>query len=1153
MQGIDNLVRSFCVQIENRVLGAGIVKRPGAYFKVEEDVYEVRFLFSNDNTQATLVLPKPYVSNGVQFIKTASCIRPTCLYHHRDSKRTFDFVGCMTELLLGNTEVVVPEEIYRSKTNILQSIKFGYDNDNISYVIYNVQKAVNYIVNRLPLHETFMKSFVVNHRIVVLDKEFDKLKSPEDKHLYQIEKNREYFKYGWTSLGLADGTLAGNNYLLDIDLRKLSPFGLKHHNPQRNLYSTLGMRGPERPLVKSQSAAVLENHGIVRGGWNFFTLFLDIPDVWEDQILISSRFKDKLFIEYEKRMTCFGELLVTEGMQLKDGDPLYNAEGEITKLNLKCEQAEVISVAKDLKTVFGGRVHLSHEVLIRYRRYVTDGTKITNTAANKGVLRFMDLGVAIDPKTGAERPIDIIVSGKAVLKRKNYTQILEALTNNLCGEKEAIIPDEYGATEEEIKASLTKAGYPEDGCWVCNTPWGNNLKGIAGKVFWGVTHDAQDTVWTKEEILRTNNRGERISGQKFSTIEFRALRTRFGRNNPIEKEILSHAHDTTTLLEHLNVLRAKLGHYVLNEKTIEALKLREARATGGSLYEEADLQGTIADPSLPRKGFMLKLVVKYQLLVGENNKILHEGFPTVETERIGDDKVIKEVTLDSIYIPAQTLRKSWTHPSGLKGLSDVASLINNIIRFNNLYAKTNDSTNLGLLYRALYAYFKHVEHKLGGKTGIISNHGLSVRYPHSAKAVATLSNTLPENTVQIHRDMAETLGVEDGEVVLVERFPCLGFMSLRPQKVNVTDDPLCKYTIRASGNSLGSLTLDFDGDVLFISSFKTEEAKKALEEEWETPNKHCYAYILEYNAKMGIPHLQEFDLTDYKIHIFPQLTVDTHSAIVDKLTGVKSYTGPVVALAYDLLRLMESVEEENQETWCGIEVFMDTVANSVFKQKHGKQSLHKVVTEAVCSADYDKLVEHGFDPKISRRICNVIIEKAKEKGITDLKRGGNGSSNILKRFVKEDNRLYFGSRAILNSAEILDIYDTYKIIDIPSTIFSKILNGGNNNAKGTRTHIKQVDWNRKSDRKTGNQQWMGKTLHEDDGCRTPAGWLVEGSGMHHPADDKQRKDREDYRRVCGRRATALRRGLYQKLAERPRDSRIWGDDQPSQTRFENHV
>jgi hypothetical protein len=190
----------------------------------------------------------------------------------------------------------------------------------------------------------------------------------------------------------------------------------------------------------------------------------------------------------------------------------------------------------------------------------------------------------------------------------------------------------------------------------------------------------------------------------------------------------------------------------------------------------------------------------------------------------------KEVYVcEKLYIPSGILRKCWRHDTGKYGLSEIGVLVNNVVTMaHRLNADPNNSQIVKMYYNAVINYYNQVAKSMGSKTGEIARHGMSVRYPFSAKAVATLSTTLPKNTIEIHRSMADFLRIKDGDVGAVERFPCLGFMSVRPQKVTVTDDPMCKYTIRASGNSLVSTNLDFDGDVIYLASFHTPEAKLVL-------------------------------------------------------------------------------------------------------------------------------------------------------------------------------------------------------------------------------------------------------------------------------------------------------------------------------------
>jgi hypothetical protein len=294
--------------------------------------------------------------------------------------------------------------------------------------------------------------------------------------------------------------------------------------------------------------------------------------------------------------------------------------------------------------------------------------------------------------------------------------------------------------------------------------------------------------------------------------------------------------------------------------------------------------------------------------------------------------------------------------------------------------------------------------------------------------------------------MAKQLNVRTGDVVLAERFPCLGFMSIRPQKVQVTDDPLCRFTIRVSGNSLGSLSLDFDGDVLFLASFHTPEAKEMLLKEWTNPNKSCYDVIKDLNQKAGAPRTQSLNLQDYNLSAFEPLTAETNAILVERATGVKSHTGPVIALAYNIMRILENSDiKDNQKTNVAVEVFLDRVGNSVFKQKHGIKSLHDIVVGAICTGDVETLVENGFARGTSTVICNVLRTKGAELGVKDIKSYHewtvrNKRSKLINRIVREQNRIYFASRSQLGACSLLKCLEAEEV-DCPSKMFKWTLSG----------------------------------------------------------------------------------------------------------------
>jgi hypothetical protein len=422
--------------------------------------------------------------------------------------------------------------------------------------------------------------------------------------------------------------------------------------------------------------------------------------------------------------------------------------------------------------------------------------------------------------------------------------------------------------------------------------------------------------------------------------------------------------------------------------------------------------------------------------------VIHEGAPVTSYTEAKEGFVF-----DRIYVPKGTMRKCWKHDTGKYGMNEIATLYNNLIVLSHrLMADPNTPINITLLYSSVATFFSRLAHMMGTKRGEIARLGMAVRYPLSAKATATLSNRLPANTIEIHEEMAEQLRIKSGDIVLVERFPCLGFMSIRPQKVMVTKDEMARYTIRVSGNSLCSLGLDFDGDVIYLASFHTPEARELLRKEWENPNAACYEIICQLNNKAGSPSVDNLNFDDYNISEFDDLTVDTHAELVSRATGVKSHTGPVIALAYNIMRILEnSCVADNQNTNIAIEYFLDRVGNTVFKQKHGVKSLHSIVTDAICTGDVETLVVEGFDRETSATIIGVIREKAKAVGVFNLadyhkKAKEKGWSNVINRIVRRQNHIYYASRADLEGCELLDHVER-DAVDIPSMILKTVLSG----------------------------------------------------------------------------------------------------------------
>ena len=1015
----------------------------GVKFSYEIDDYTAWLSITDTKgVNHSIDIPVPFVENGAVLIKYNDVKRAVCNYLFEETGQVYNYVGVISKILFELCPEFTPEHLQKQVPFVYQmatAVKW----DTVAITTRNIQRTLNSIINRYPLHETYMNSFAMNNRLIIIDPEFDALSNPKDQHDYQLRKADKYFDRGWTTMGLSDGVLAGKNYILTTNLKRFSPFGLNYHNPQRNLYSTLGMRGDELPLIQSESMKALSDQGIQRTGWNLFTVFVDIPDVWEDQLMVDNSLANK-GVTYDRRYQIFGTLSIKEGDVIKVGQVIaVSPDGQPVTFKEIADRA-VVSEINGITVNVGGTKVLAHSVIVKLTRKFKDGVKLTNTAANKGVIRMADLGYAVDPRTGEKRKIDVIVSSKAVNKRKNYTQLLEAIMNNVCGEQPTVIADDILVTAEQVEESLVSHGLPADGTWKCNT-YAGEFDCVAGLVFWGLTHDVEDMLWDKHDTNATNGRGLRSAGLKFSTVEMRALETRFGKDNPVLDEVMSYAQGTDDIQEKLHCIKGKRGEFPNDRYLVPITKVVPVDVSRSTIVPKSSIRGTVVDDEFFPEGFVLQLPITFEICYNADGEVEYEGHPRPNGSF--DATGLTVVRSDRVYVPAANLRKCWRHPTGRYGLSEIGTLVNTLVLLSYKYmAEPDKAINVKLLFNTIFAYFNRITRSMSTKRGDVSVYGMAIRYPFSAKAVATLSNTLPKNTIEIHRAMAENLEVTNGDVVLVERFPCLGFMSIRPQKIRITDNEQCRYTIRVSGNSLGSLGLDFDGDVLYLASFHTDAAKKALVKEWTNPNKSCYENIVRLNKKMGHPNTNTLKLQDYNISAFPALTIEAHNAIVDKATGVKSYTGPVIALAYNIMRIVENSEiHNNQKTNCAVEIFLDKVANSIFKQKHGATPLRDIVVDAVCTGDIETLVKHGFERSTSTIICDTIKSKALLLGVTDLvehhkQAKEKNSSNIINKIVRKENKVYFASRAALEPIEFLHHLEQ-PAVDVPSKILHWVMSG----------------------------------------------------------------------------------------------------------------
>ena len=1010
--------------------------------------------FRRGDTEKCLQIPLPTVGkNGIKFLKNNDVVRVLCDFWLEQEQKKMNFHQIVESLLCEDVNIIMP--LQRSGSPMIHKIVKSFDRDRVVYMVSETQRLINDVMNIMPLHETDMNSWAMNHRIIIIDPVFDHIADPNEKLEYQVDKNRKYYaKFGWTAIGLSDGVLANKNYLLTTDLRDMTPFG-QYHNPQRNLYSTLGMKGDELPNIRSESMQKLIKRGIGRKGWNMVTTIVDTALNFEDQILVDNRHRG-LSHTVTKRFAIYGDhILAKAGREVRTGDVLgFSKDGQPVMMSMRCDEAKITKINRTVTDLNGEQIKLI-VVTAKGKRFLRDGSKFSNLHGNKGIIKFVDLGHAVDPRNSECIPIDVMVSAKSVNKRKNFGQILEAIANNLNGGNVPIVvKDDFVVEKFKLKASLKAKGFPEDGTSMIDTYFGE-AQAIVGKMFWGVTKDPEDQLWEEDRTGLTNNRELRTSGLKFSHVEMKALTTRFGQGNPLLKEILSYSQGVSMLQDGINILRSAKGEIDAGIPVIDAKDVSYVDITSGIFHDLVDIKGTIVDDEYMPEGFTLRIPSYFQAIVDKEDADLYTmGLP----QEILDPDYKIEYIYNTIFIPNALSRRCWRHPSGKWGLNTVGLYVNHIVMASHKFIETEDVNDQNELMRAVTRYFQNVSKMMGGKNGELSTYGMAVRYPHSSKAVAALADNeddypdelkhcvvdnLPKNTIEIHREMAKDLKVKTGDVVLAERFPCLGFMSIRPQYIRVTDDPQCKYVIRASSNSLTSENLDFDGDNLFLASFHNPASIELLREEMKNPNDICNRIIESMNAKK-VPEYREMTLDDFQICNFPKPTNDEHAELVRKATGVKSHTGPVIALAYNLMRIVErSVPYTEVESHVHLEVLLDFLGNTVFRQKHGIKSLQEEATDAICVADVEKMVNLGFDREASQLLCDLILLEAASLRILDLKsfhqtaKEGKGSK-IINFIVRRKNKIYFASRALLGPFNLLNHLRSAPL-DLPSFMLFKIL------------------------------------------------------------------------------------------------------------------
>jgi hypothetical protein len=126
-----------------------------------------------------------------------------------------------------------------------------------------------------------------------------------------------------------------------------------------------------------------------------------------------------------------------------------------------------------------------------------------------------------------------------------------------------------------------------------------------------------------------------------------------------------------------------------------------------------------------------------------------------------------------------------------------------------------------------------------------------------------------------------------------------------------------------------------------------------------------------------------------------------------------------------------------------LELLLDFLGNTVFKQKHGVKSLQEEATDAICTANVDKMVNLGFDRQPSQLLCDLIVKESAAIGVRDVIGYHKfikevGGSKIVNRIVRRKNKIYFATRSKLGPFKLLEHLQA-NAVDLPSFMLDRIL------------------------------------------------------------------------------------------------------------------
>jgi DNA-directed RNA polymerase subunit beta len=209
--------------------------------------------------------------------------------------------------------------------------------------------------------------------------------------------------------------------------------------------------GPEQltsdiPNVSESKLRYLDENGIIRVG----------SEVFENDILvgkITPKGETELSPEERLLRSLFGD----KAREIKDTSLRldYGRRGRVIGVRVFSREK-----GDDLENGILKKVYIE----VATMRHVQAGDKLAGRHGNKGVVSIV-LPEADMPYTADGEPVDIVLTPMGVPGRMNLGQVMEmhlGLAANTLG-YQAVIPAFCGATEDEVKAELERAGFDRSG------------------------------------------------------------------------------------------------------------------------------------------------------------------------------------------------------------------------------------------------------------------------------------------------------------------------------------------------------------------------------------------------------------------------------------------------------------------------------------------------------------------------------------------------------------------------------------------------------------------------------------------------------------------------------------------------------------------